>query len=87
LANWWRWPGCSFLKHGVKRVTIEEICEKAKVSKVTFYRYFTNKEAIVRHIRDQLMQAGFAKYDEIVALDISFPQKIDMMTKWRVDFY
>lgn len=76
-----------FYKHGVKRVTVEEICEKANVSKVTFYKYFSNKDAIVRHIRDELMEAGFAKYDEIVALDISFPEKIDLITQWRVEFF
>lgn len=75
-----------FFKHGVKRVTIEEICEKAAVSKVTFYRYFSNKEDIVRQIRDELMTAGFTKYDEIIARDIPFPDKIDEMTKWRVAF-
>jgi AcrR family transcriptional regulator len=33
-----------FFKHGTKRVTIEEICEKADVSKMTFYKFFRNKE-------------------------------------------
>lgn len=32
-----------FFKHGFKRVTVEEICRTAKVSKVTFYRYFAAK--------------------------------------------
>lgn len=76
-----------FFKHGVKRVTIEEICEIADVSKVTFYRNFSNKEDIVRQIRDELMTAGFSKYDEIIARDIPFSQKIDEMTKWRVEFF
>ncbi|NLO38403.1 MAG: TetR/AcrR family transcriptional regulator [Ruminiclostridium sp.] len=76
-----------FFKHGVKRVTIEEICEKAHVSKVTFYRYFTNKEDILRQIRDELMTTGFARYDEIIAGDMPFPEKIDEMTKWRVAFF
>lgn len=76
-----------FYRHGVKRVTVEEICEKANVSKVTFYKYFSNKDAIVRHIRDELMEAGFSKYDEIVAMDISFPEKIDLVTQWRIEFF
>jgi AcrR family transcriptional regulator len=76
-----------FYRHGVKRVTVEEICKKANVSKVTFYKYFSNKDAIVRHIRDELMEAGFAKYDEIVAMDISFPEKIDLITQWRIEFF
>jgi AcrR family transcriptional regulator len=76
-----------FFKHGVKRVTVEEICRMANVSKVTFYKHFENKDAVVRHIRDALMTTGFSKYDEIVGQDIPFPEKIDLMTKWRVEFY
>ncbi len=75
-----------FYKHGVKRVTVEEICAKAKVSKMTFYKYFSNKDAVVRHIRDELMNEGFSKYDEIIEMDISYPEKIDRMTAWRIEF-
>lgn len=32
-----------FWKHGVKRVTVEEICVQASVSKMTFYKFFMNK--------------------------------------------
>lgn len=76
-----------FFKHGVKRVTVEEICEKANVSKVTFYKYFSNKDAIVREIRDELLRVGFSRYDEIVEMDIPYPEKIDLMTEWRVEFF
>lgn len=76
-----------FFKHGVKRITIEEICEKSNVSKVTFYKYFSNKDDLVRHIRDELINQGFSKFDEINELDISFPEKIDLITQWRVEFF
>ena len=36
-----------FLKHGVKRISIEEICRESEVSKVTFYKYFKNKQALI----------------------------------------
>ena len=32
-----------FWKYGMKRVTVEEICKEANVSKMTFYKYFGNK--------------------------------------------
>ena len=32
-----------FWKFGIRKVSIEEICSKANVSKVTFYKYFENK--------------------------------------------
>ncbi|NQV51449.1 MAG: helix-turn-helix transcriptional regulator, partial [Candidatus Marinimicrobia bacterium] len=31
-----------FMQFGYNRVTVEEICREAKVSKVTFYKYFSN---------------------------------------------
>ena len=35
-----------FFKFGLRRVSVEEICIKASVSKMTFYRNFNNKEHI-----------------------------------------
>jgi AcrR family transcriptional regulator len=39
-----------FVKHGMRRVTVEEICHQAGVSKPTFYKYFENKAALARRI-------------------------------------
>ena len=76
-----------FFKHGVQRITIEEICKKANVSKVTFYKYFSNKDELVKYIRNELMNQGFSKYDEINEIDISFPEKVERITQWRIDFF
>lgn len=73
-----------FSRHGSKRVTIEELSREAGVSKVTFYKHFENKVDLVTTIRDEWMDEGFRKFDEINALDISFPEKIDLMTEWKV---
>ena len=61
-----------FCRHGVRRVTVEEICHRAQVSKMTFYKHFSNKLALVRYIRDLYVEEGFRKFDEIKALDIPF---------------
>ena len=76
-----------FLKHGIKRVTVEEICEKASVSKVTFYKYFSDKLELARIIVDQLNDEGFSKFDEINRLDLPYPEKVDLMTQWRAAFF
>ena len=76
-----------FLKHGIKRVTVEEICEKASVSKVTFYKYFPDKMQLARIIVDQLNDEGFLKFDEINRLDLPYPEKVDLMTQWRAVFF
>jgi AcrR family transcriptional regulator len=75
-----------FKKHGIKRVTIEEICKKADVSKMTFYKYFDNKMGLVKHIWDNWIEEGFNKLDEINAMDIPFPEKIERMFEWKRAF-
>lgn len=76
-----------FFQHGIKRVTIEEICAEANVSKVTFYKYFKNKNDLIRVIREELTQIGFKRLDEINALPLSYPEKVEMMTAWRMQFF
>jgi AcrR family transcriptional regulator len=75
-----------FSRFGSKRVTVEELCRKADVSKMTFYKYFPNKVALVRAIKDQWVEEGFNKFDEINSMDIPFPEKIHLMTRWKVEF-
>jgi AcrR family transcriptional regulator len=75
-----------FGKHGARRVTIEELCLKAGVSKMTFYKYFKNKKDLIRGIKKDLMEEGFARFDEISALDIPYADKIQLMTRWKVEF-
>ena len=74
-----------FFRFGAKRVTVEEICKQAGVSKMTFYKYFPNKMELVRSIRDEWVEEGFRKFDEINAMDIPFPKKINLMTQWKVE--
>lgn len=72
-----------FSRYGSKRVTIEEICKQAGVSKPTFYKHFKNKFDLVRTLHDDLVDRGFARFDEICAMQIPFPAKIDLMGQWK----
>jgi len=76
-----------FLKHGVKRVSVEEICRESSVSKVTFYKYFKNKNELLLTIRENLMDEGFSKFDEINKEDITFLEKVNRMSLWRKEFF
>ena len=75
-----------FNRFGVKRVTVEEICRTAEVSKMTFYKYFSNKMMLVRYLWDGWIDAGLSKMDEIDALDIPLPEKIQMLFEWKSGF-
>lgn len=75
-----------FMSHGIKRVTIEEICRKAAVSKMTFYKYFANKIELVKHIWNNWVEEGFEKLAEIDVMDIPFPEKMELMFNWKQEF-
>ncbi len=75
-----------FFKHSVKRVSVEEICKKANVSKMTFYRYFSNKQELAEHIIHLMFEQGFAKLDEVEALEISFTEKLQIMLDYKLEF-
>jgi AcrR family transcriptional regulator len=66
-----------FFKHGIKRVTIEEICQKAGVSKMTFYKYFPDKIALAQHLWRAWIDEALAKFDEFEAMEISFAEKLE----------
>lgn len=75
-----------FRQFGFKRISVEEICREAGASKMTFYKYFSNKTDLVRQIKDGWMEEAFSKFEEIKALDIPFSEKIQTMTQWKMEF-
>jgi AcrR family transcriptional regulator len=65
-----------FWKHGIRRITIEEICREANVSKMTFYKFFPNKTDLAKTILDNLIQSSMLKFKEIVAGEVPFSEKL-----------
>jgi AcrR family transcriptional regulator len=65
-----------FWKYGIKRVTVEEICREAGVSKMTFYKYFRNKNELVRAIIDQITGDALDQYKALMQQDIPFEEKV-----------
>jgi len=55
-----------FWKHGFKRVSVEEICTIAEISKMTFYRFFPNKIELAKTVFENVMNEGNAKFHKII---------------------
>lgn len=55
-----------FSQRGWQRVSISEICDDAKISRVTFYRYFKNKNALLKHIFLQKQQRVTDHYSQLL---------------------
>jgi len=73
-----------FWRHGIRRVTIEEICEKAGVSKMTCYKYFSNKTAIAKYIIEDLFESGAKAYKEIYNSDIPYEEKVKKLVELKI---
>ncbi len=55
-----------FWRHGIRRVTVEEICREAGVSKMTFYKYFPNKVELAKIVYNNEIEKGIARFREIM---------------------
>lgn len=74
-----------FWKHGFKRVSIEEICRKADVSKMTFYKFFPNKTELAKAIFNELVEKGEAKFRDIMQSDTSPANKIKQVILMKLE--
>ena len=72
-----------FWKHGIRRVTIEEICQDAGVSKMTCYKYFSNKTAIAKYLIEDMFESGVRAYKEIFS-DISYEEKVKKLVDLKM---
>lgn len=88
-----------FWKHGFRRISVEEICQKAGVSKMTFYKHFSNKTELAKTIFNDVVEAGEAKFREIMQSDLSPADRVkeiilmklegtkDLSPEFMHDFY
>lgn len=65
-----------FWKFGIRRVTIEEICKEAGVSKMTYYKFFSNKMKLVKTIMDGIIEGTYREYRNIMDSDMPFTEKV-----------
>ncbi len=70
-----------FWAFGVKKVKVEEICQKAGVSKMSFYRNFENKVDIAEKLLIELLEEGMTRYRRIMGEEIPFDHKIQAIIK------
>ena len=72
-----------FIKFGLKKVTVEEICHEAGVSKMTFYKYFKNKIELAKYLWKTGIDDAMNQLDELDRMDASFPEKVNLILKLK----
>lgn len=75
-----------FFRYGIKRVTVEEICHEAQISKMTFYRYFPDKIAIAKRVITSIYHEGKEKYDTVIQQEIPFEEKVQQILLMKLEF-
>ena len=73
-----------FWKHGIRRVSIEEICQEADVSKMTFYKYFSNKTAAAIYLIEEMFHSGMKAYKEIFNSNIPYEEKVKRVIELKM---
>ncbi len=68
-----------FWKHGVSRITMEEISSKASVSKMTLYKYYSNKKDLALAVLKSEVGKSMKKFRNIINNDIPFEEKLERM--------
>ncbi len=68
-----------FWRHGLRRISIVEICTNANVSKMTFYKYFANKEVLAEYLITEMLTNWHDEYRSVMNSDLAFTAKINQV--------
>ena len=74
-----------FMRYGIKRITVEEICETAGVSKMTFYKHFKNKLDLAIFILNNIFEEGVNRYKRIMDQDVPFSVKAKEIIQLKLE--
>jgi len=69
-----------FLRHGIRKVRVEEVCADAGVSKRTFYKYFRNKGDLAVAVLGDLFEESRVRLEAVLDLDCPIEEKVRRIT-------
>lgn len=75
-----------FLKYGFKKVTVDEICRKAHVSRKTYYTFYENKNALVLYIVDEISRQSLQDFSALIDGPGSFAEKMSKAMELKFEF-
>lgn len=66
------------------KITVQDILDKAKVSRATFYRHFPDKYAVMNSYYEQLIQSSFS--DKSLSSEERIYRIVDIVTEHKESF-
>jgi AcrR family transcriptional regulator len=73
-----------FFKHGFKRISIEDICNKADVSRRTFYVYYENKTDLLIKLLEHINEENMSEILAINNSNLPFSEKLIQITNFNI---
>ncbi len=74
-----------FFRYGTKKVSIEEICREAGVSKMSFYRHFKDKDDISFYVLEKHFTDRMNEYEGILKQDMPFEDKLKKILYIKIE--
>jgi len=74
-----------FWKHGFKKVSIDEICKKANVSRKTFYTFYSNKNDLIIYLHNKMSDETYVIYEEIIESELTFSEKLEKLFSYKLE--
>jgi len=74
------------LKKGFKATKVQDICEQADLSKMTFYYYYNNKNELIEEILKNFFDDVIRSSQEIIDQNIPFQDRIMKLIHWKAEF-
>ena len=70
--------------HRLRKVSVEEIAERAGVSPTTIYHYFGTRDVLVEEIARRLVMAIIERSREFLSSSLPFPQKLQAVISGKI---
>lgn len=74
-----------FWKYGFRRVSVDELCSKANVSRMTFYRYFEDKADLAKAVFAQEVEKAMVDLRMLMQSDKSGLEKVKGMLQLKAE--
>jgi AcrR family transcriptional regulator len=76
-----------FAEHGYQRATLEEIAQRAGMSKATIYLYYRNKDDLFLHVVEELITTVMAATAQEAVTPKPPLEKLYGMVRGKIEFY
>lgn len=76
-----------FFMHGIKRITVDDICQQIGVSKKTLYVFFKNKEELIERLLEKNLNENKKEFENIIKKSNNSIQEIILLMEHLAEMF